>query len=264
MKVLRRPSFRGSNARLKAIARRASLSHSVPMRAQTLSSPPVPGLQRFGFGFASLRLASPRLVTPVHDSHRKQPLARRATVFALHNPPLSCSCSNDKPSYECGWMALWLSGSPALRRLCTVAKTSVHLLSRKESERKSKGEPDERHGYLLSPRTRKCRRFRRTKAAARRRDPPPRGTKLRVARETKPVHRVRNAKRKTEPMDRPRDAYSRGGNLHFPFSRDTFRWFRQKAVAWTHGQLREQDDARLSRGFGKLCLRFGNVKDEFR
>lgn len=44
-------------------------------------------------------------------------------------------------------------GSLALRRLCTVPKTSVHLLSRKESERKRKGEG-------------RCRRRRRRRARA--------------------------------------------------------------------------------------------------
>lgn len=76
-------------------------------------------------------------------SRRKQPLTRRATVFACEEADVCASATSEREG-ECGWFSL-LSRSSLVRRLCTMPKTSAHLLSRKESERRRAGRsPGER------------------------------------------------------------------------------------------------------------------------
>lgn len=111
------------------------------------------GLQRFG-------LSSPRLVSPMLGSQEATPSAK-GQRFCPHKPALVWQRQ--------AVLRVWVDdGSLALRRLCTVPKTSVHLLSRKESERKRKGEGRCRRrrarAVILFPCTAKVPLFRRIKS----------------------------------------------------------------------------------------------------
>lgn len=81
---------------------------------------------------------------------RKQPLARRATVFASGGTGVREPATSGREC-ECGWLSLPLFSSlrssllfSLIRGLCSMPKTSVHLLSRKESERRRAGRSRER------------------------------------------------------------------------------------------------------------------------
>lgn len=74
--------------------------------------------------------------------------------FCLRRGRRVCVPTTGERENECGWLSfslflpLSLFRSPLVRRLCTMPKTSVHLLSRKESERRRAGWNPEEDGCV--------------------------------------------------------------------------------------------------------------------
>jgi hypothetical protein len=127
-------------------------SRSTPLRAPTLCRvrlltyySPAPF---FPLACSFTRSTIP-LVPLALRTRRKQPLARRATVFACGETGVRVSATSGRER-ESGWLSLSSSFllssllfSP-IRGLCTMSKTSAHLLSRKESKRRRAGWSQER------------------------------------------------------------------------------------------------------------------------